>query len=124
MYFTLTNHIQNSSNTSNINTSSVSFKDVGASSLSAEHFGRTNHPRTTGFKATNEQMKAFITVQVEVTKYKGQSPVYKSMSEFKKDQLIDLCVEYKHKQVQPRQFTNPTTTTTAMNTNDVSNEQM
>ena len=62
-------------------------------------------------KPTVEQLKAFIQLRIEVTSYKGRSPLYKSLTNCAKNNLIDLAIKYKAVPVQPRIFNQPITLT-------------
>ena len=55
-------------------------------------------------KPSVEQLRAFIHVREEITKFKGYSPVYKSVKGLKQDALIDMCFDRRNDPVQQRQF--------------------
>lgn len=85
------------------NTPRPAFIDL-VPNLTAEHFGRQKYKGLHKLKSTNDQLKAFVHVRRIVIKYKGKSPVYTSLTNIKRDQLIDRCFEVRMMPVQPRQF--------------------
>ena len=48
------------------------------------------------------QMKAFIQLREEVTEFKKNKPVYKTLKNKTSEDLIDICMVYCDKLLQPR----------------------
>lgn len=65
--------------------------------LDESHFGKNK----TKYKPTVIQLKAFIQLREQVSTFKKNKPVYKSLKNKTKDELIEMCTVYKNKQLQP-----------------------
>ena len=70
--------------------------------LKHTHFGLNKHKGYSIYRPTMPQMKAFIQLREEVTTFKKNKPVYKKLKDQTSEQLIDLCMVYRTKPLQPR----------------------
>ena len=89
-----------------VNTNRTSFMDI-VTHLTTEHFGRHKHKGLSKYKPSAPQLKSFIHVRQVVDKFKGKAPVYKSFKGVKKEELIDMCFDLRHRPIETRQFVDP-----------------
>ena len=83
------------------------FKDL-KQNITVTHFGRNDHKGfSTKFHPTMEQMKVFIQLRTQVTKFKSNRPVYKKVDKYKKEELIDNCMSVLNQPLQPRIYKAP-----------------
>lgn len=80
--------------------------DSLTSLLTDVHFGRHKIKGISKIKPNCDHFKAFIQVRHKINDFKGGAPVYKSLQQVKREELINLCIEYMFKSVQKRQFGN------------------
>jgi hypothetical protein len=72
--------------------------------LTSVHFGCHTYNYLSKTKPTCCHMKAFIQVRKQVKRHKNGVPVYFSLTNVKKDALIDLCVGVMLQKVNPMIF--------------------
>jgi hypothetical protein len=101
------NEIIKQENTTNNNIidskNSLTFADIEPL-ITSVHFGRHNYKNLSKSKPNCDHLKAFIQVRKQITKHKNGSPIYYSLHNNKKEQLIDICVDMKSVLVRPRLY--------------------
>ena len=86
----------------------ASFKHI-TRYLTIFHFGRNKLKGYSKFKPNREQLIEFIQLRHTITGFKGQRPIYKSLTKKTRDELIDISFESRHLPVLPRHFVDPVT---------------
>jgi hypothetical protein len=72
--------------------------------FTSEHFGRHTYKYLSKTKPTCSHMKAFIQVRKQVKRHKNGVPIYFSLTNVKRDALIDQCIEIMSQKVNPMMF--------------------
>ena len=73
------------------------------------HYGRHSYKGLSKPKPICDHLKAFIQVRKQVSKHKNGTPNYYSLSNLKKDALIDMCVDVGILPLRPRLYSCNTT---------------